>query len=396
MAGLGQTNPAADANMTSPTLALSHSPPLRPSGGTDPSSLGRSSASALNINVLLAGKLTGMAAPGGGEVQLRAMARELPQVGINARLWRPWEDDLSGADCIHLFGSEPEHLSVIEVGRQRNFRAVVSPIAWFDLGSCWREPWPLHRRGVACAKFLARAALPKLPSWRRRLYQAADLLLPNSQAEAEQLLRYFHVSPERIRIVPNGAERRFASPDPEPFAERVGCRDFILYAGRIEPRKNQLAFLRAMQNVLVPIVVLGNVVPGHEAYLEECRRAAGANVQFVPGLNHDDPMLASAYAGCGCLVLTSWYETPGLVALEAAMSGTPLVLPRGGCAREYFGELVRYVSPCDLEGIRRAVLDALAAGRSPQLASLVREHFTWRSAAWVTRAAYEHVGGIAN
>ncbi|MGH7138276.1 MAG: hypothetical protein ACREHD_21205, partial [Pirellulales bacterium] len=46
-------------------------------------------------------------------------------------------------------------------------------------------------------------------------------------------------------------------------------------------------------------------------------------------------------------------------------------------------------------GIRRAVLDALAAGRSPQLASLIREHFTWRTAAWATKEAYELVVGHA-
>ena len=326
---------------------------------------------------------------------MRAMASELSQVGVGARLWRPWEENLAGVDCLHLFGSEPEHVSVVSAARQQKIPVVLSPISWFDLASCWREPWPVTRRGMACAKFLVRAALPALPSWRRRLYQAVDLLLPNSQAESEQLIRYFQISPDRIRIVPNGAERRFASPDPEPFAERVGCRDFILYAGRIEPRKNQLTFLRAMQGIVVPIVVLGNVVPGHKGYLDACRRAAGPNVQFVPALNHDDPLLASAYAACGCLVLTSWFETPGLVALEAAMSGTPLVLPRGGCAREYFGELATYVSPDDLHSIRRAVLDALAAGRSPQLASLAREHFTWRTAAWVTREAYDHVLGRA-
>jgi glycosyltransferase involved in cell wall biosynthesis len=343
------------------------------------------------LSVLLAGKLTGMMAPGGGERQLQAMARELPDVGVQAGLWRPWEQDLTDVDCLHIFGSEPEHLPLVRAARRRGIAVVVSPIAWFDLAACWREPWPLIRRSVACGKFLLRAAFPAMPSWRRELYHAASLLLPNSQAEADQLIRFFQVEPERIRIVPNGAERRFASPDPQPFAERVGCRDFILYAGRIEPRKNQLAFLRAMQGVVVPVIVLGDVVPGHEAYYEECRRAAGTNVTFVAGLPHDDALLASAYAACGCLALTSWYETPGLVAIEAAMSGTPLVLPRGGCAREYFGELAAYVSPGDLPGIRRSVLDALSAGRSPQLASLVREHFTWRTAAWATKEAYEQL-----
>lgn len=343
------------------------------------------------LSVVLAGKLTGMFAPGGGERQLCAMAEELPDVGVAARLWRPWEEDLSGVDCLHLFGSEPEQLTIVSAARRQGIPVVLSPIAWFDLAACWREPWPWARRSFACAKFISRAALPALPSWRRQLYHAVDLLLPNSQAEADQLIRYFQVPPERIRIIPNGASRRFAAADAEPFAQHAGCREFILYAGRIEPRKNQLLFLRAMQGVVVPVVVLGDAVPGHESYFEACRGAAGGNVRFLPGIPHDDPLLASAYAGCGCLVLASWYETPGLVAIEAAMSGAPLVLPRGGCAREYFGELAAYVSPGDLPGIRRAALDALAGGRSPQLASLVREHFTWRTAAWATREAYELV-----
>lgn len=114
-------------------------------------------------------------------------------------------------------------------------------------------------------------------------------------------------------------------------------------------------------------------------------------MRFVEAIAHADPLLASAYAACGCLVLASWYETPGLVALEAAMTGVPLVLPQTGSAREYFGELASYVSPDDPRQIRQAVLAALARGRSPQLAALVRNHFSWRAAALATRGAYEEI-----
>lgn len=342
-------------------------------------------------SVLFAGKLTALAAPGGGEVQMQALARELVNLGVEARLWRPWEEPLATADCLHLFGSEPEHLPVVETARRLGLPVVLSPIAWFDLASCWREPWPLARRLAACGKFAARAALPALPSWRRKLYHAVDRLLPNSQVEAEQLMRYFGVASRRIRVIHNGADPRFAAGDPAPFIERVGCRDFVLYAGRIEPRKNQLGFLRAMYEVDVPIVILGNPVPGHEAYYFACRCAAGPSVRFVEALDHADPMLAGAYAACGCLVLGSWYETPGLVALEAAMSGVPLVLPRAGSAPEYFGDLAAYVSPDDPRQIRQAVLAALGEGRSTRLAALARDHFTWRAAALATRGAYEEL-----
>ncbi len=343
------------------------------------------------IHALLAGKLTALDCPGGGEIQMLALTRALQSAGVPARLWRPWEEPLAGVDCLHLFGSLPEHLPVVEAARRHGVPVVLSPIAWFDLAGYWREPRPVLRRLLACGGFLARTACPRLPSWRRRLYHAVDLLMPNSGAEAEQLARYFRVPTERIHVVPNGADERFARGDPEPFARLVQTRNFVLCAGRIEPRKNQLALLRAMRGTGVPIVVLGDVVPGHEPYAETCRRAADPDVRFVGRFSHDDPLLASAYAACGCLVLCSWYETPGLAALEAAMSGAPLVLPQGGSAREYFGPEADYVKPNDLTGIRRAVLAALCRGRNPALAEHVQTSFSWTAAATATREGYEKV-----
>lgn len=341
--------------------------------------------------ILLAGKLTAFEAPGGGEAQMLALVAALPKLGVDARLWRPWEERLGRADCLHLFGSEPEHQRVIDAAHRRGVPVVLSTIAWFDLAAAWREPWPLPRRLAACARFAARAALPRLPSWRRRLYHSADLLLPNSKAEACQLVRYFCVPEHRIHITPNGAERRFAADDPEPFRKLVGCTQFVLYAGRIEPRKNQLGFLRAMRGLDVPIVILGDAVPGHETYLAACRREAGAAVRFIGRIDRDNPLLASAYAACGCLVLASWYETPGLVALEAGMSGVPLVLPHHGCAREYFGNSAAYVKPNDFGEIRRQVLSALGRNRSPAQARLIEQNYSWEAAAAVTRQAYEKV-----
>ena len=341
--------------------------------------------------VALAGKLTAWLAPGGGELQMAALACALREAGVDARFWRPWEDRLAGIDCLHLFGSEPEHLPVALAARRAKIPVVLSTIAWFDLASCWREPWPLPRRLAACGKFALRATAPGLKSWRRELYHAVDLLLPNSQAEADQLTRYFGVPDERIRVVRNGADPRFAKGEAGPFAQRAGCRRFVLYPGRIEPRKNQLGFLQAMQATDAPIVILGDVVPGHETYLAACRRAAGSHVKFIGRIEHDDPLLASAYAAAACVVLASWYETPSLAALEAGMSGVPLVLPRGGCAKEYFGKLASYVSPGNRSEIREATLAALARGRSLQLGALVRNKYSWQAAAESTREAYEKV-----
>ncbi len=317
------------------------------------------------------------------------LARALPAAGVAARLWRPWEDSLAEADCLHVFGSLPELLPVVEAARRQRLPVVLSTMAWHGWADGHGQRQPVTRGLAACARLLGRTVCPPWRSWRHRLYQGVDLLLPQSNAEAQHLRTYLRAPSPRIHIVPGAADPRFATADPEPFARRVGTRNFVLHLGDLEPPANQLGFLWAMRNADVPVVVLGDVAPGCQWYLEECRRAAGPGVQFVQNVRRDDPLLASAYAACGCLVLGDWREPSCCAALEAGMSGTPLVLPEGSWAGEYFGRQAFYVCPSDLQGIRRAVLAALARGRSPSLARHVQTYFSWNAVAKATRAAYD-------
>lgn len=348
----------------------------------------RRSALAARPRIRLAGGLTALAAPGGGETQLWALTEALAAEGWDARPWRPWEESWEGWDILHLVGSRPEFVALAEAARARGKRVVVSPVAWFD----WRSAWGEGRSWSACLRALAvegaRRAWPGCPTWRGRLYRAADCLLPNSQAEAEQLVRLFAVPRGRIRVVPNGARPGWADARPEPFRQHVGLERFVLYAGRIEPRKNQLGFLRAMRGSGLPCVILGDPVPGFERYAAACRAAADHDTHFVPRLASDDPLLASAFAAARCLALVSWFETPGLAALEAALWGTPLVLTPLGATVEYFGRLARYAHPRDSRGIRREVEAACDAERSAELAAHVSAAFTWPRVAQATGEVY--------
>ncbi len=362
-----------------------------PKGGTLPTATLALRKAASGPRILLASRLTAMAAPGGDEGQMLGLAEALPAAGVAAQLWRPWEDRFAEADCLHLFGSAPEHLPLVETARRQRLPVVLSTMSWHQMAECLRQRQPVTRGLAACARLMGRAVCPRWPSWRRRLYEGVDLLLPHSNAEARQLMHYFRVPAAKIQVVPTGADPRLAEADPEPFAQRVGCRDFVLYLGQIEPAKNQLGFLWAMRGTDAPVVILGDVAPGGEWYLSQCRRAAGPQVRFIHGLRRDDPLMASAYTACGCVVLGNWFDSSASAALEAGMSGLPLILPEGGCAGEYFGHQAFYVKPNDLPGIRQAVLAALAQGRSKSLARHVQTYFSWTAVAKATRAAYDCV-----
>ncbi len=340
------------------------------------------------LRVRMVGKFTACDAPGGGEIQQHATQRSLCELGIDARPWRPWEEPFDQLDVLHLFGSRPEFVELAQAARRHGVKVVLSPIAWFDLPAYWNEARPFPRRLLACANHLLRGVYPSIPSWRRVLYHGVDLLLPNSQAEANQLQRLFGVEQAKIRVVRNGADPKFSAATSAAFVSRFGIREFVLCAGRIEPRKNQLALLRAMQGSDVPLIVLGDVVPGHEDYYAACRGLANGNTIFLDAFKPSDPLLASAYAASSCLAVVSWFETPGLVALEAGMLGKPLVLTDRGSAKEYFGALASYVSPGDIRGIRRAVVAAVVQSPNVELTRHVTDHFSWQSIAGETSRAY--------
>jgi glycosyltransferase involved in cell wall biosynthesis len=143
----------------------------------------------------------------------------------------------------------------------------------------------------------------------------------------------------------------------------------------------------------IPLVVVGDAHLEHADYYQRCRRESDAGVTFVGRLDHESPLLAAAYAAARVVVLASWFETPGLAALEGGLAGAEVVVTRRGSAREYFGDMARYVEPDDVMGIRAAVRDAMISRTAGQLRDHIRNRFLWANVAEQTLAAYQRHGG---
>jgi glycosyltransferase involved in cell wall biosynthesis len=168
-----------------------------------------------------------------------------------------------------------------------------------------------------------------------------------------------------------------------------GSEDFVLYVGRIEPRKNVLGLVRATCAARLPLVVIGDPVPGHEPYAHACHTAGQGTVRWLGGLSHDDPLLASAYAAARVFALPSWFETPGLAALEAALAGCAVVLTPFGCTREYFGDRVPYARPDRPAALVQALKTAWSCGADGAASAHVARHFLWSTVARETAEVYD-------
>lgn len=308
--------------------------------------------------------------PGGGEVQLLKYMEQLERLGVRVVRFDPWRshEQFDQADVVHYFSVQGGSWRFCgHVREVRRLPLVISPIIWID------DP--------------ARYGMDEIGG----LLRMADHILPNSQAECDQLARLFKLPHDRFTPIVNGVDDVFFEPvAPALFRQRFGIDDpFVLCMGNIERRKNQLSLISALRGTGLHLVLAGQE---REAdYAAQCRAEADETVHFAGMLEHGGPLQRSAYAAAAALALPSTLETPGLAALEAGAAGCALAVTREGCTREYFGERAAYCDPADVDDIRAAVLAAVAAGPDPALAQRIRDNFTWGHAARQLREVYSRI-----
>jgi D-inositol-3-phosphate glycosyltransferase len=180
------------------------------------------------------------------------------------------------------------------------------------------------------------------------LANQAAAIVAGSAAEVTSLIDDVRASAERIWVIPPGVDVELFRPDRAVRgAERrmrgklrlAGDRPVIVVAARIQPLKDQALAIRAFAEVHAlrgwdPVLVLaGAETPGDEEYGRMLRSLAVSlgvsdDVRFVGALSRDD--LADLFAMASLTLVPSHSETFGLVALESAASGTPVIGYRGG------------------------------------------------------------------
>jgi len=349
--------------------------------------------------------------PGGDTTQIVETARMLRRHGVAVELSSNPELDLRGVDIVHLFHIDRvwENVHWCQQIRATGVPSVLSPIYWptddFDRrgrpglrGVVARLAGP---EGYQQMKRVHRTALPAFTRGdlraarrsvaghrhgRRYILSTVNVLLPNSRAELAQIERRFIPLRPAI-IVPNGANRQQSPPPTETLPTGPARRDSVLCVGRIEPRKNQLALIRALEHTGLQLRIVGRAGRFNRSYERQCRREAGSNIEFSDWSAPQE--LRRWYRVSGVHVSPSWYETPGLASLEAASCGCPIVVTPGGATREYFGDDVEYCAPNDPVSIRLAVERAMNRPLPLDLSRRIARDFTWEAAAQQTLYAYD-------
>jgi D-inositol-3-phosphate glycosyltransferase len=172
----------------------------------------------------------------------------------------------------------------------------------------------------------------------RLVAQGADRIICASEGERKLLIEQYGVSPLQTVQVPCGVDTDHFRPRSRAAARRrlrlPADEPLVLYVGRIEPLKGIDILLRAAAETdgrFHLLVVGGDSKDARrKAELERLAQEMGITerVFFQDAVSHEQlPMYYNAADIC---VVPSYYESFGLVALEAMACGVPVVASRVG------------------------------------------------------------------
>mgnify|MGYP001404825185 CR=1 FL=1 len=173
----------------------------------------------------------------------------------------------------------------------------------------------------------------------KRVMDSADAVVVSTALEKEDLVQLYQARPHNVHVIPAGVDLEMFRPmDQTRARQALGLSEtrVILYVGRLEPLKGVDLLINA-----VPLLGdLGDtrlmVVGGQPGKDKELRRlkvltsrlGIQKRVTFTGAVKQAE--LPNYYNAADVFVLPSYYESFGLVALEAMACGTPVVVSRVG------------------------------------------------------------------
>jgi D-inositol-3-phosphate glycosyltransferase len=372
---------------------------------------------------------------GGMNVYVRELAGSLAQAGVSVRVYvRRWADDLPervtvepGLEVVHITAGPSnlgkEHLACVVdrfadgvaadlAGHQV---AVLHANYWLSAVAAHRLKHDLGLPLVATFHTLARVKAeggdPE-PGARARaeaeVIGCCDAICASNPVEAEQLVEFYGAPADRIELVPPGVDHAFFSPGDRGGARAalgLDDRPTALFVGRIQPLKGVTVALEALSRLRDPearlVVVGGPSGADGPAEWERAQdlvagRGLADRVAFVEPQPHH--RLSSWYRAADVVVVPSRSESFGLVALEAAACGVPVVANAVGGLRtlvrhDRTGFLVEGRDPgAFAERIDELLANphrTVAMGRA---AAVEAQRYSWSTTAGRLRRLYADLG----
>jgi glycosyltransferase involved in cell wall biosynthesis len=235
-----------------------------------------------------------------------------------------------------------------------------------------------------------------------RIIKNASGCIAVTQAEKDYFIA-FGIAPDKVEVLPNGiVESDFLSRKTDQFRRKhaLGMRRFVLFVGRLNLIKGPDILLSAFCALKDRLGDMDLVFAGPDGgMLDQLKAMAEAHgvvnqVHFVGYLGGAEK--SDAYHAAEFLAVPSRHEAMSIVAIEAGMCGTPVLLT-DQCGFESLQEAgAGWIVPASVDGLTQGLFNLITQPEIIKPAGLnirrfVIQHFTWNVVVLSYIALYERL-----
>lgn len=305
---------------------------------------------------------------GGVQTRIRKIYDLLKQRGVDVGFFSAFETDLRNYDVLHVFRLDYETRGLIRCAKSLGLKVVLSSIVSISDG-----------KKLSLLKILNKLHIPTLYKYSVEILEMVDVIIVESYKESVYIQKYYNVSSSKIIVIPNGID--VPCPAGDDILNILGNKQYILQVGRFDANKNQLNVIRAVKGTQINMVFIGGTdETDPSTYFDACRlEAAGCeNITFLGWVSHGSPLFISALQHAHALILPSYFETFGLVALEGAIYGAEVCLSKTLPINDFdvFDKSLTF-SPNSPKEIRNVLEDVVKRPRNKELQKKVTYSFSW-------------------
>jgi glycosyltransferase involved in cell wall biosynthesis len=235
----------------------------------------------------------------------------------------------------------------------------------------------------------------------RASVRRAQRFIAISESTKADMRRCLGIEPDRIDVTPlavSGAYRPDVGLD---VREAVRRRyqlpaEYLLYVGRLEPRKNLPGLLEAYRAVCasrqnVPTLVLAGARGWHSAELDIQLEKLGSRVRSIGYIPEAD--LPALYCGAHVFIYPSFYEGFGIPVLEALACGVPTITSNISSMPEVAGDAAELVDPHSTlalaDSLHRLLTDDRRRADLRRRSLRRAAEFSWERTARLTIESYD-------
>ncbi|MDP2189602.1 MAG: glycosyltransferase family 1 protein [Sphingobacteriaceae bacterium] len=247
-------------------------------------------------------------------------------------------------------------------------------------------PLGMKKKGIKTVVTIHDLIFLRYPEWYPRLdryfykrkflaaCQEADVIVAISEQTADDIIQFFKIAPEKVRVIYQDVLPEFRAPLDATFEltflEKLGIAPgYILSVGSFEERKNQKRLLKAYAQLPDdrPALLFVGRKNKHWKQLEALIKELGiqSEVFVLDQVNVEG--LKVLYKHAKFTAYTSIFEGFGLPVLESLVCGTPVLAANNSCLEEVGGAAAFYVNPMDVEGTSMRMRQLLYDNESYEL-----------------------------